>query len=102
MCGLCLLELLVGIEGAAGALDDVGGGPDAAPHPGLQVAALAVLRQEPAHEGVARAVGVHDLVRGQPLRREGPDLAIVLCSAPSVPQPVVQSQRRPLLGPSPG
>ena len=62
MCGLCLLELLVGVEGAAGALDDVGGGPDAAPHPGLQVAALAVLRQEPAHEGVARAVGVHDLV----------------------------------------
>ena len=25
-----------------------------------------------------------------------------LCSAPSVPQPVVQSRRRPLLGPSPG
>ena len=30
----------------------------------------------------------------------GPGL--VLCSAPSVPQPVVQSRRRPLLGPSPG
>ena len=29
-------------------------------------------------------------------------LLIVLCSAPSVPQPVVQSRRRPLLGPSPG
>ena len=29
-------------------------------------------------------------------------LAIVLCSAPSVPQPVAQSRRRPLLGPSPG
>ena len=28
--------------------------------------------------------------------------AVVLCSAPSVPQPVVQSRRRPLLGPSPG
>ena len=27
---------------------------------------------------------------------------LVLCSAPSVPQPVVQSRRRPLLGPSPG
>ena len=27
---------------------------------------------------------------------------IVLCSAPLVPQPVVQSRRRPLLGPSPG
>ena len=27
---------------------------------------------------------------------------LVLCRAPSVPQPVVQSQRRPLLGPSPG
>ena len=27
---------------------------------------------------------------------------IVLCSAPSVPQPVVQSRRRPLLGTSPG
>ena len=27
---------------------------------------------------------------------------IVLCSAPSVAQPVVQSRRRPLLGPSPG
>ena len=27
---------------------------------------------------------------------------LVLCSAPLVPQPVVQSQRRPLLGPSPG
>ena len=26
----------------------------------------------------------------------------VLCSAPLVPQPVVQSRRRPLLGPSPG
>ena len=26
----------------------------------------------------------------------------VMCSAPSVPQPVVQSRRRPLLGPSPG
>ena len=25
----------------------------------------------------------------------------VLCSAPSVPQPVVQSRRRPLVGPSP-
>ena len=25
-----------------------------------------------------------------------------VCSAPSVPQPVVQSRRRPLLGPSPG
>ena len=27
---------------------------------------------------------------------------VVLCSDPSVPQPVVQSRRRPLLGPSPG
>ena len=27
---------------------------------------------------------------------------VVLCSTPSVPQPVVQSRRRPLLGPSPG
>ena len=27
---------------------------------------------------------------------------VVLCSAPLVPQPVVQSRRRPLLGPSPG
>ena len=27
---------------------------------------------------------------------------LVLCSAPSVPQPVVQFRRRPLLGPSPG
>ena len=27
---------------------------------------------------------------------------VVLCSAPSSPQPVVQSRRRPLLGPSPG
>ena len=78
-----LLELLVGVECAAGALDDVGGGPDAAPHPGLQVAALAVLRQEPAHEGVARAVGVHDLVRGQPLCRECPDLYVVLQKDPS-------------------
>ena len=33
----------------------------------------------------------------------GADICIlVLCSAPSVPQPVVQSRRRPLLGPSPG
>ena len=30
------------------------------------------------------------------------ELLLVLCSAPSVPQPVVQSRRRPLLGPSPG
>ena len=29
-------------------------------------------------------------------------LGVVLCKAPSVPQPVVQSRRRPLLGPSPG
>ena len=29
-------------------------------------------------------------------------VGLVLCSAPSVPQPVVQSRRRPLLGPSPG
>ena len=29
-------------------------------------------------------------------------LRVVLCSSPSVPQPVVQSRRRPLLGPSPG
>ena len=27
---------------------------------------------------------------------------VELCSTPSVPQPVVQSRRRPLLGPSPG
>ena len=27
--------------------------------------------------------------------------SLVLCSAPLVPQPVVQSRRRPLLGPSP-
>ena len=27
---------------------------------------------------------------------------VVLCSAPSVPQPVLQSRRRPLLGLSPG
>ena len=27
---------------------------------------------------------------------------VVLCKAPSVPQLVVQSRRRPLLGPSPG
>ena len=30
------------------------------------------------------------------------DMILVLSSAPSVPQPVVQSLRRPLLGPSPG
>ena len=30
------------------------------------------------------------------------DSLLELCSAPSVPQPVVQSRRRPLLGPSPG
>ena len=29
-------------------------------------------------------------------------LDVELCSAPSVPQPVVQSRRRPLLRPSPG
>ena len=29
-------------------------------------------------------------------------ISAMLCSAPSVPQPVVQSRRRPLLGPSPG
>ena len=33
---------------------------------------------------------------------QGGESQLVLCSAPSVPQPVVQSQRRPLLGPSPG
>ena len=31
-----------------------------------------------------------------------PTNRLVLCKAPSVPQPVVQSRRRPLLGPSPG
>ena len=30
------------------------------------------------------------------------DIGLLLCSAPSVPQPVIQSRRRPLLGPSPG
>ena len=30
------------------------------------------------------------------------EVSLVLCSTPSVPQPVVQSRRRPLLGPSPG
>ena len=33
---------------------------------------------------------------------QGGEPQLVLCSAPSVPQPVVQSRRRPLLGPSPG
>ena len=32
----------------------------------------------------------------------GNQIKHVLCSAPSVPQPVVQTRRRPLLGPSPG
>ena len=44
------------------------------------------------HEGDVAAV--HEAAQ-RPLR-------VVLCSAPSVPQPVVQSWRRPLLGPSPG
>ena len=40
-------------------------------------------------------------LRGELLVRE-PGLGLELCSSPSVPQPVVQSRRRPLLGPSPG
>ena len=32
----------------------------------------------------------------------GAEVRLVLCNALSVPQPVVQSRRRPLLGPSPG
>ena len=35
-------------------------------------------------------------------KQVGGGKSVVLCSAPSVPQPVVQSRRRPLLGPSPG
>ena len=39
---------------------------------------------------------------GEIITRSPMALRPVLCSAPSVPQPVVQSRRRPLLGPSPG
>ena len=47
--------------------------------------------------------GILTHVTFRPLHdRDYPDSRIVLCSAPSVPQPVVQSRRRPLLGPSPG
>ena len=46
-----------------------------------------------AGQGAAR---LHDRGRG------GSATQLVLCSGPSVPQPVVQSRRRPLLGPSPG
>ena len=46
--------------------------------------------QAPAH-----AVVHHDLAAA-------PDQSELSTSAPSVPQPVVQSRRRPLLGPSPG
>ena len=42
------------------------------------------------------------LVYQHPHRVADPPPVTVLCSAPSVPQPVVQSRRRPLLGPSPG
>ena len=56
--------------------DMFGGGPPPAPPPGTQ-----------------------ELVHSD----ENPFYSkVVLCSAPSVPQPVVQSRRRPLLGPSPG
>ena len=59
------------------------------------------------HEAVVTIVAlVRLLPRVQPLvvhpRLLGAEALVVLCSAPSVPQPVVQSRRRPLLGPSPG
>ena len=58
---------------------------------------------EPGGVGRGRGAGAAGEHRGggaRPVRVPGAGL--VLCSAPSVPQSVVQSRRRPLLGPSPG
>ena len=49
---------------AARLLDDLGGRPDAAFHALGQVLALHEGGEEPSDEGVAGAVGVHDLVLG--------------------------------------
>ena len=46
---------------------------------------------------------IFDIHFKSPIVQGAPEVfSIVMCSAPSVPQPVVQSWRRPLLGPSPG
>ena len=52
-------------------------------------------------ETVARFGKLDVLVNNAGVLEMG-SIEVVLCSAPSVPQPVVQSRRRPLLGPSPG
>ena len=46
--------------------------------------------------------GVFGHNQQQQQQQDNGECGVVLCSAPSVPQPVVQSRRRPLLGPSPG
>ena len=48
--------------------------------------------------GAGHEAGCEDGGEGE----EGGWPGLELCSTPSVPQPVVQSRRRPLLGPSPG
>ena len=74
----------------------------------VQQLVLELLDVEDLLEEVVELLLVHELVPqhggGQPLARPPRllVLGLVLCSAPSVPQPVVQSRRRPLLGPSPG
>ena len=55
----------------------MGGGPDAAPHRHVKRPLLHVLRQETADKGVAGPVGVHNLVRRQPLGGELKHLAVL-------------------------
>ena len=62
---------------------------------------LSAERNRLLHDLGVRGVGA-DPDRGRGLPQLGPAPGLVLCKAPLVPQPVVQSQRRPLLGPSPG
>ena len=68
VCGHAEVHLVRG--GAAGALDDVGGRPDAAADCHVQGPALHILGQEAADKSVAGPVGVNDLVGRQLLGRE--------------------------------
>mmetsp|Transcript_46754 Transcript_46754/g.145970 ORF Transcript_46754/g.145970 Transcript_46754/m.145970 type:complete len:354 (-) Transcript_46754:160-1221(-) len=72
-----LLEVALLGEGAAAALDDDAGAPVAGAHALGDGLALHELREETAHEGVARPVGVHEQLARERLHRELRDHAVL-------------------------